>query len=71
MLLISEKQLIPSSANIAMVFICKLFQRRLQVGQFKWSFPDVDHIKAIAVFTTRVQYLAETLLRKIHCGKPQ
>jgi len=26
-----------------MVFICNLFQSRLQVGQFKWSFPDVAH----------------------------
>jgi len=32
MLLISKKQLIPTDANIAMVFICKLFQSRLQVG---------------------------------------
>jgi len=49
MLLTSKKQPIPTNANIAMVFICKLFQSRLQVGQFKWSFPDVAHIKAIAV----------------------
>jgi len=54
-----------------MVFICKLFQSRLQVGQFKWNFPDVAHIKAIAVFIMRVQYLAETLLRKIRHGEPQ
>jgi len=26
---------IPSNANLAMVFICKLFQSRLQVGQLK------------------------------------
>ena len=71
MLFISKKQLIPTNANIAMVFICKLFQRRLQVGQFEWSFTDVAHIKAIAVFITHVQYLAETLLRKIRRGKPQ
>jgi len=64
MLLISKKQFIPTNANIAMMFICKLFQSRLQVGQFKWSFPDVAHIKAIAVFITRLQYLAETSLRK-------
>jgi len=43
----------------------------LQVGQFKWSFPDVAHIKAIAVFIMRVQYLAETLLRKTRRGKLQ
>jgi len=54
-----------------MVFICKLFQSRLQVGQFERSFPDVAHIKAIAVFITRVQYLAETLIRKIRRGKRQ
>jgi len=29
------KQLVPTHANFAMVFICKLFQSRLQVGQFK------------------------------------
>jgi len=34
MLLISKKQFIPANANIAMMFICKLFQSRLQVGQF-------------------------------------
>jgi len=64
MLLISKKQLIPTNAN-------KLPQSRLQVGQFEWSFPDLAHVKAIAVFITRVQYLAETLLRKIRCRKTQ
>ena len=63
-LLISKKQFIPTNANIAMMFICKLFQSWLQVGQFELSFPDVAHIKAIAIFITRVQYLAETSLRK-------
>ena len=53
-----------------MVFICKLFQSKLQVGQFKWSFPDLVHVKVIAVFITCVQYLAETLLREIRHGKP-
>jgi len=47
-----------------MVFICKLSQSRLQVGQTEWSFPDLAHEKAIAVFVTHVKYLAETLLRK-------
>jgi len=54
-----------------MVFICKLFQSSLQVGQFKWSFPDFVHFKAIAAIFTRVQYLAETLLREIPRGKSQ
>jgi len=54
-----------------MVFICKPSHSRLQVGQFEWSFPDFVHVKAIAVFITRVQYLAETLLRKIHHGELQ
>ena len=54
-----------------MVFICKLFQSRLQVGQFEWSFLDLVHVKAIAAFITRVQYLAQTLLREIRRGKPQ
>jgi len=71
MLLIFKKQLIPTIANIAMVFICKLFQSWLQVGQFKWSFPDVAHIKAIVVFIARVQYIAETLLKKIRRAKTQ
>jgi len=71
MLLISKKQLISTNANLAMVFICKLPQSRLQVGQFEWKFLDIAHIKAIAVFITRVQYLAETSLRKIGRGKTQ
>jgi len=71
MLLISKKQLIPTNANLAMVFICKPSQSRLQVGQFKWSFPDLAHVKTTAVFATRVQYLAETLLRKMRRGKTQ
>jgi len=50
MLLISKKQHIATNANLAMVFICKLFQSSLQVGQFKWSSPDLVHVKAIAVF---------------------
>jgi len=54
-----------------MVFICNISQSRLQLGQFKWSFPDLAHVKAIAVFITRVQYLEETLLRKIRRGKTQ
>jgi len=48
-----------------MVLICKLFQEVL------WRFPDLVHVKAIAVFITRVQYLTETLLRKIRGGKRQ
>ena len=31
--------------------------------------PDFVHVKAIAVFFARVQYLAETLLSKIRRGK--
>jgi len=71
MLLISKKQLIPTNANLAMVFICNLSQIRLQVGQLEWNFPILAHVKAIAVFIARVQYLAETLLRKIRRGKTQ
>jgi len=71
MLLICKKQLIATNVYLAMVFICKLFQSRLQIGQFKWSSPDLVHVKAIAVFITCLQYLAETLLRKIRRGKPQ
>jgi len=69
MLLISKKQLIPTNANLAMVFIWKLSQSRLQIGQFEWIFPDLAHVKAIAVLFMPVQYLAETLLRKIRRGK--
>ena len=56
MLLISKIQLNPTNANLAMAFICKLSQSRLQGGQFEWSFPDLARVKAIAVFITRVQY---------------
>jgi len=34
-----------------MVFICKLSQSRLQVGQFKWSVPDLAHVKVIDHFS--------------------
>jgi len=43
MVLISKKQLVPTNANLAMVFIRKVSQSRLQVGQFEWSFPDLAH----------------------------
>ena len=42
----------------------------LKAGCKLVSFPDLVHVKAIAVFITRVQYLAETLLRKNAVGKP-
>jgi len=58
MLLISKIQLNPTNANLAMAFICKLSQSWLRGGQF-------------AVFVTRVQYLAETLLRELRHGKTQ
>jgi len=56
-----------------MVFICKLFQSNLQVGQLKsYGVPTgLVHVKMIAVFITNVQYLAETLLSKIRRGKRQ
>jgi len=69
MLFISKKQLIPTNVNVAMYYR-RLFQSSLQIGQFKLSFPDLVHGKAIAVFITRVQYLAQTLIRKIRRGKP-
>jgi len=47
MLLISKIQLIPANANLAMAFICKLSQSRLQVGQFEWIFPDLARVNAI------------------------
>jgi len=73
MLFISKKQLVPNNANLAMVFICKLFQSNLQVGQLKsYGVPTgLVHVKMIAVFITNVQYLAETLLSKIRRGKRQ
>jgi len=73
MLFISKKQLVPNYANLAMVFICKLFQSNLQVGQPK-SYgvsTGLVHVKMIAVFITNVKYLAETLLSKIRRGKRQ
>ena len=46
-----------------MVFICMLFQCSLQVGQLKSGVSTgLVRVKTIAVFVTRVQYLAETLL---------
>jgi len=56
-----------------MVFICKLFQSNLQVGQLK-SYgvsTGLVHVKAIMLFIMHVQYLVETLLSKIRRGKPQ
>jgi len=50
MLFISKKQLVPDNANLAMVFICKLFQSNLQVGQLK-SYgvsTGLVHVKMIA-----------------------
>ena len=71
MLFISKKQLVPSNANLAMLFICKLFQRSLPGGQLKSSGLSTGyvHVKTIAVFGTCVQYLAETLLSKVGRGK--
>jgi len=47
------------------------FKAGCKLVSFKWSFPDFVHVKAIAVFITHVQSLAETLLREIRHGKPQ
>jgi len=60
MLLISKKQLIATNANLAMVFICKLFQSRLHVGQFKWSSP-------ILFMSKRLRYLLRVCST---CQKP-
>jgi len=56
-----------------MVFICKIFQCNLQVGQPKSYGVSTGrvHVKIIAVFITNVHYLAETLLSKIRSGKRQ
>jgi len=73
MLFVSKKRLVPNNSNLAMVFICKLFQSNLQAGQLK-SYgisTGLVHVKMIAVFITNVQYLAETLLSKICHGKCQ
>jgi len=73
MLFTSKKQLVPNNANLKMVFICKLFQSNLQVGQLK-SYgvsTGLVHVKAIMLFIMHVQYLVETLLSKIRRGKPQ
>jgi len=70
MLFISKKQLFANNANLSMVFICKLFQSRLEIGQFKWSFPDVARHKAIAVFIARLQYFTETCSGKCVVGNP-
>jgi len=51
----------------------KLFQSSSQVAQLQaaWRFPGLIHVMAIAIFITRMQYLAETLPRKIRHGKLQ
>jgi len=49
------------------------FQISLQVGQLK-SYgisTGIAHVKTIAVLFTGMQYLAETLLSKMHRGKHQ
>jgi len=65
--------MVPNNANLAMVFICNLFQRNLQVGQLKsyGVFTGLVHVKMIAVFITNVQYFPETLLSKIRRRKRQ
>ena len=68
-----KKQLVLTNANLAMVFICKLFQSRSQVGQFK-SYGvsrGLVHVKTFVVFVTHVRCLTETLLRKMRRGKRQ
>ena len=59
--------------TLRLMFICKLFRSRLQVGQFKSHgvSPGLVRVKPIAVIITRVQYLADTLLSKIRRGKRQ
>jgi len=59
--------------TLRLMFICKLFQMRLQAGQFKSCdvSPVLVHVKTIAGFFTHVQYLAKTLLSSICRGKHQ
>jgi len=74
MLLISKKQLVQTTANLGPGFLSvSVFKSRLQVGQPKLYGVSLGlvHIKTISVFLTRVQSLAETLLRKIRRGKFQ
>ena len=70
---LKKKQLVPTNANLAMVFICKLFQSSLQVGQLVsyGNYTGLDRAKTIAVFLTRVQHFAETLLSSMRRGKRQ
>jgi len=73
MFFISKKQLrqlVPTNANLAMVFICKRFQNKLQVDHFKSHGVSTGfvHVKTIAIFITHVQCLVETLLSNIRCG---
>jgi len=54
------------------LFTCKFFQSRMQVGQLEsYGISLGLHVKMIAIFITCVQYLVETLLSNIHCGKLQ
>jgi len=57
------------SFSLAVIFILRLFstsvfQSSLQVGQLNciWRSTGLVHVKTIAVFITRLQYWAETLL---------
>ena len=47
--------------TLRLMFICKLFQSRLQAGQLKFYGVSTGlvHVKTIAVFITHVQYLVE------------
>jgi len=53
------------------LFICKFFYSSFQVGQLQFYDPSLIHVKTIALFIVHVQYLAETLLSNISCGKLQ
>jgi len=46
-----------------LLFICKLFQSRLQVS------PGLLHVKTTPVFITHAQHLAETLPSNVPRGK--
>jgi len=54
-----------------MLFICKLFQSSLQVGQLKFYGVSTGlvHVKTIAVFITHVQYLCGSLEMAPHENK--
>jgi len=66
-------KLIPTNANLAMVFIARFFKAGCKlVSLSRMAFPPVLFMSGrLRYLLDNVQYLAETLLSKIRRGKRQ